>query len=349
MRRIEVIEDYGIVLPGGADKTMAQIDPLIYHEERSIYPRVIVAMSAGVMNGIGYVVQKAHKLPAIWEEVDPRRLFDADNYSLFYKPMLKFKKPVVNSPAFLKDPQFLWDIVTREIDFEAVLNSPVTIWIGVLNLTTGKIQWYSNKDAGMTPRFFREITFASILIPILFKPRVVRIVYRGGYINAQLADAGVVTTIAIDRVVAEGCTKILAIDSLPQELLPVAHLEIWPEIYDRVNDIAHVHEAEAQSRWTEQINSNVRWFEELSSHWLVRFGFRVCPKLRVILRSSPVAEKKEVALKIVHVPPDIAIFHKNLAKYGTPSSEVRRELLDAGRINTEKQIVPFLREQGIIT
>lgn len=330
--------EWVLLLSGGSFKDEFQVPLLEFLEKKSNYPHAIMAISGGVPNALAYMLKKAKYLSRIWGQIKPDKLFEIDEIGLL-SPIFRLKKPIFESYAIFKIPKFLERIIDAEIDFEAILNAPIQLWIGVVDLCLGRVEWYSNKDLGMTSALFREIVFASIRIPIFFPPQ--KNIQRGAGLH-QFVDAGLVTNLSIGKAVELNYSRILAISAIPQELSPIAPLDTWPEIYDRHNDIVHATEISTQTKWTERVNLHVRWLERLRRHPLIRLGLLTSKSLRRLFEDSPVIEKRLIDLCVISPPPHLAIFQKGYGrKYGNPSPEARQELLQAGR-HAIQETLPFL-------
>lgn len=334
---MNIIDDLILILTSGSYKAMLQIGSLAFLEKQKIYPKAIIAISGGVPNALAYLQKKASRLPELWMEgVDPRDLYKPDFYGLTVGSLLGRRWPILGAPSILKTPRVLEDLIDREIDFEKILASPIIFWVGVMNLQSGKVDWVSNRDPGMTAQRLRKHALASMRIAVFFPP------------FEQLVDAGLINHCPIPKAVELGFTKIVVLNTLPFKLLPVSGLQSWSEINLRHDDIIHSEEVAGHRRFTERINQDVAALEALRKHWWIRVGLVLSRRMRRFFGQFSVANKRHIELCVVEPPPNLSIFRKEKKGYGTPTLQARKELLKIGEYLLEEQLKPFLRNQGIL-
>lgn len=338
-----IIHNLALVLSGGSFKVMFQIRLLIFLEKCGIYPKEIFAISGGVPNALAYMLRKAWKLPALWKEIEPKKLFQVDWVGLFIIPLLRGEVPIFAGEGVFKSG-FLERILRREIDYRLVLDSPIVIWVGVMDLAKGKLVWISNKDSGMTPERFEEHVVASMRIPVFFRP------------HGQKVDMGLVSNIAIGKAVERGFENILALSALPFELEEISGVETWPESNLRHDDISHADEVSAHVKRTEEINQEVLAMRAHRRHWLTRICCFLSRSYEDSLDRFPLANKLFINLCVIFPPSGLRIFRKWVTSgmffryvprqqkitYGYPSLEAREELLRAGEDAIEQKLKPFL-------
>lgn len=338
----KIIANLALALSGGSFKVMFQIYLLIFLERRGIYPKEIFAISGGVPNALAYMLKKAWKLPDLWEEIDPKKLFQVDWIGLFLIPLLRGETPIFSGEGVFKTG-FLEKILRREVDFQQILDSPIVLWVGVMDLKTG-LRWISNKDAGMTPELFEEYVIASMRIPVFFRP------------HGQKVDMGLVSNIAIGEAVRRGFENILALSALPRNLEPISGVESWPESNLRHDDINHADEVCSHIERTEEINREVLAMIAHRRHMLTRICCFLSRSYRDTLDKFSIANKRYINLCVIAPPSNLRIFRKWVAShtlfkyvprqtkitYGYPSFEAREELLRAGQQAVEQELKPFL-------
>lgn len=338
-----IIERLALVLSGGSFKVMFQIYLLIFLERCGIYPKEIFAISGGVPNALAYMLRKAWKLPYIWKEIDPKKLFQVDWIGLFILPLLRGEAPIFAGEAIFKSG-FLEKILRREVDFRLILESPIVLWVGVMNLAKGRLEWVSNKDHGMTPERFEEYVIASMRISVFFRA------------HGQKVDMGLVSNIAIGEAVERGFENILALSALPKELEEISGVDAWPEENLRHDDINHADEVSKHIRDTERINHDVLAMRALRAYWLIKIGCFLSKRQRFLLDQFYFPNKRYINLCVIASPSNLRIFRKWVTSgtffryvprqqkitYGYPSFEAREELLNAGQEAIETELKPFL-------
>ena len=337
---MRIFISFAIVLSGGSYKTMIQIAILAFLEFIGVYPRAIYAISGGVPNAIGYMLKKAWCLPALWFAVNPEKFYSVGWWRLLFVPLLRRKRPAFGAQAILKD-KLLREILDREVDYAALLRSPITLWIGALDLRTRRVVWFSNHDADMTPSRFRDIVHASMRIPIFFAPVSVD--------NMQLADAGQRTNLPIGRAIKDGYTKILALNALPKEFPaePIPALETWPEIEVVNTDVAHLVEPERHRTGIPKVNTHLSCVKRIVEEVLPRISEEAGAKLMAIVDAMPYSKKLAVNLCLVDAPAGITIFKKE-GSYGYPSPKARFEILGAG-LGAIGKVHDFLVKSGMLS
>lgn len=318
-----------------------QIPSLIFFEKHDMYPEGMVAISGGVPNTLSYLLGRAHCLPDIWcKEIDYKKLFGLDLYGLVMKPLLKKRLPFVGAPSILREPKFVENIIDREISqgggFEAILDSPVRLWVGVMNLREGKLEWVSNKDEGMTPEYFRQKCFESMRIAVFFPT-----------LN-DCADAGLITNCPIPKAIQLGFSRIVALNALPSRLPPLAGFEMWPDVRLRHDDIIHIEEVARHEKLTEQVNHDLAMLESIKKHFLVRVSLATSRKLRNLFDNFSFLTRRRIELCVLKPSHSLAIFRRIGRHYGLPSLAARQELLIDGERVVRETLIPYLEKQNIL-
>lgn len=339
----KIIASLALTLSGGSFKVMFQVYLLIFLERQGIYPKEIFAISGGVPNALAYILKKAWKLPDLWREVEPKKLFSVDWVGLFLIPLLSGKAPIFGGEGVFKSG-LLESLIKREVDFRLILESPIMLWVGVMDLAEGRLRWVSNKDAGMTPELFEEYVIASMRIPVFFRP------YR------QKVDMGLVSNIGINEAIERGFGNILALNAVATKLEPISGVESWPESNLRHDDINHSEEISDDVKFTELINQDVLAMRALRDFWWIRIGCFFSKKLCLALGRFYFPNKRYINLCIISPPSNLQIFRKWITSYtmfryvpkqrkvtyGYPSFNAREELLNAGKKAAEEELRPFI-------
>lgn len=333
MARDKIVPGLALVLSGGAYKVMFQIAFLWFLEKVGIYPEKIYAISGGVPNALAFMLKRAFRLPLVWFEIEPSKLYSIAWFSFLVKPLVRGKKPGFGAPGILKN-ELLTKMIDREVDFEKVLRSSITLWTAVEDYTSG-LKWVSNHDPGMTAERFRTFVLASMRIPIFFSP-----IDEG---EMQLADAGFITNIPIGEAVRGGASTVVAINALPRKLPEIKKLMTWPEMEVRNSDAAHVKEGERHRQAIEETNAHIRGVAEIKT--------KLCGECRehvnADLDALPRSKKRLVDFFLVNAPMGLAIFKKH-GSYGSPTLEARFELLGAGLAGVTLHLIPFLSKIGLL-
>lgn len=330
---MRVVKDLALVLSGGSYKVMFQIAILVFLEKIGVYPKAIFAISGGVPNALAFILKKAHKLPGVWFRVDPEKFYTVSWWGLVVKPIFSWKKPAFGALSILQS-KLLTKIIDEEVNFAAILSSPITIWIGAQDLRTDKVKWFSNHDKGMTPKFFRTVVLASMRIPIFFAP-----IDEG---ELQLADAGSITNLPVGEAIRAGFTNIIAINALPRRLPNISRLDTWPEIEVKNTDSMHLKEGERHRQAIKETNTHVAGIKEIKKKLCRDCAEVVIPELDALPRSG----KRTINFCIANSPSDIKIFKKD-GSYGYPTDNARFELLGAGCEAVRSKIIPHLEANNI--
>jgi hypothetical protein len=271
-----------------------------------------------------------------------------DWFGLVVDAIMRGRKPIFGGESIFKSG-FVEEVIRREIDFQKVLDSPIVLWIGVMDYVLGRTEWISNKDIGMTPEKFEMYVYASMRIPVFFRH------------HGQKGDLGLNSNLAIDKAIELGFEKVLALNALPHTLEQISGVETWPESNMRSDDINHVAETQRHIKLTEWINGDVLAMRNLRKFWLVRIGCFFSRRFRNLLDCFYFANKRYIDLCVICPPSSLQIFKKwivekkvlrfvplkNRVIYGHPSFSARQELLSAGREAIGKELVPFLERIGI--
>lgn len=334
MEHAKIVPGLALVLSGGAYKVMFQIAFLWFLEKFGIYPERIHAISGGVPNALAFMLGKAQRLPQVWFEIEPSKLYSIAWFSFLVKPLVAGKKPGFGAPGILKN-ELLTKIIDREVDFAEVLRSPITLWVGVEDYVVGSVKWVSNRDPGMTTERFRTFVLASMRIPIFFTP-----IDEG---EAQLADAGLMTNIPVGEAIRAGARTIIAVNALPRKLTEIKKLATWPEMETRNSDTAHIKEGERHRQAVEETNAHIRGIAKIKAKLCGNCLEWVGSDLDALPRSR----KRHIDFCLANSPSNLSIFKKG-GSYGSPTLAARFELLGAGLAGVTLHLVPFLAKIGLL-
>lgn len=343
---MRICDDLALVLSGGSYRSMFEAYPVLLLQQLGIYPREIHAISGGVPNALGFVLGKADRLVEAWFAVRPEKLFAIDYWLLLAEPLKKKRLPVLGASSIF-NTKALDEVMDREIDYEAALRSPITIRVGVADLLSGTPAiWFSNKDEGMTREFFRAVVLSSMRIPVFFPP--VECSFRGK--NYQLVDAGGITNVPVKRAINAGFSKIIVIETIPKEFLPVPRLDTIAECDLRYSEMKHLDETEGHLKWISFINQDLKALEGIEKAIAdSRVPGEVREKILQARENFMFYGKRKIDICRVTPPSALDIFQKYRRKdYGTPTLKARFELVGAGAAAAEEILFPFLEEHGLL-
>lgn len=339
------IADFGLGLSGGALKTFFQFGSVLFLERLGVYPKGIFAISGGGPVALALMQKKAWKLEKIYfEKIRPQDLFAYDWHELLIAPVLKGKLPIIGARSIFTT-RVVEKAVDQEIDFDQVLRSLITLWIAVGDLVSGKILWFSNKDEGMTPQFFRAIVLGSMRIPVFFPELTCS--HKG--VNYQFVDPGLITNIPLKKIVEEGFSEIVLIETTPQVLASINPVHTIGEIDMRYSDMKHVHEGEGHLKWALAINRDLRVMNSVEyRHNDPRIPEEIKREVLNDHTQYMFYGKREIAICRIYPPARLSIFQKARHAYGSPTRAALSELLGAGYAAAEGWLKEFLITQNII-
>lgn len=342
---MKIVEDLALVLSGGSYRAMFQIQCLVLLESLGIYPKAIYAISGGVPNALGLITSRALELERIWLNIKPGKLFDRDYWRLLVEPVKRGCWPIIGASSIFKTRE-LDNVIDREVDFEAVLRSPIELWISVVDLISGEMLWFSNKNLGMTSKFLRAITIGSMRIPVFWEPMMVSFEGR----EYQFVDSGLITNMPVKKAVDDGFSKIIAIETTPRCLEATLKINTIAEADLRYGEIRHIDETNGHLKWIDYINRDISVAENVEK--LINDA-HISDYVRALimkeLENFMFSGKRHIEICRISPPAKLEIFQKNKKKdYGAPTLWSRCELLGAGEVAAEFLLTSFLKEQGIL-
>ena len=180
----------GLVLEGGALRTVYSSGVLDYFLEKGLTFDYNVGVSAGVAYAIYYFAgQKGANLKGILDYIDDKR----------YMGVRHWLNPK-NRAFFNMD--FVYDYIPNEImhfDYETYQAYPGKIEAGLTDLETGKVHWYEPDRTDRTHYLMRATCALPIMFPIF------------DYDGKKMQDGGVVDSIPWKRAFEQGCDKVVVI------------------------------------------------------------------------------------------------------------------------------------------
>jgi predicted acylesterase/phospholipase RssA len=220
------------------------------------------------------------------------------------------------------------------------------VWVSVADLISGEVLWFSNRDEGMTPEFFRSVVLGTMRIPVFWKP--VSCSWRGR--EYQFVDPGLIMNIPIGKALERGFSNIVLIETVPKKFSSIPRLEMIGETDLRYSEINHFYESDSHLKWLGYINKNLEVLSEVEK---VLSDSRVPPEISEAVRLKHAEYmfygKRPINVCRINPPANLSIFKKTKrGAYGSPSLKARSELLGAGVVAAEEILLPFLKEQGLL-
>lgn len=180
----------GIVMEGGASRTVFSCGVADCFLEEGLMPDYFVGVSAGIAYGISYLSGQRGRNRKIIETYMPDKRYMGIRY-LFNRNMKTF----YNIPfVFQEVPNKL-----LPFDYQAFSNYPGEVEAVVTNIRTGKAEYL---PVPRNDTSFR-VVMASCALPVLFQP-----VNVGG---RYYLDGGVADSIPYKRALEKGCDKVIVI------------------------------------------------------------------------------------------------------------------------------------------
>ena len=173
----------GLVLSGGGTRGFAHVGVIAALYEKGIKPDVISGKSAGAI--VGAFIARG-KTP---EEI--MGIFENENFFKFTK---------LNLPVDgLMKLSGLEDVLNREIPYKTIEELPVSLFVTVVNLNTGKVEYKNSGPIDLT-------VLASASVPVLFSP-----VELNGF---KYAAGGLLDNIPV-KPVKNDCERIISVNISP--------------------------------------------------------------------------------------------------------------------------------------
>lgn len=180
----------GIVMEGGASRTIFSCGVTDVFIEADLYPDYFVGVSAGIAYGVSYLSKQKGRNAYITKKYMHDKRYMGMRYLIDPTRRCYYNLDF----AFGKIPNRL-----VPFDYEALANFPGKIEAVVTNIETGDAEYMD------IPRFETDwkTTIASCALPLLFQP----IKIGDGY----YIDGGVADSIPYKRAFEEGCDKVIVI------------------------------------------------------------------------------------------------------------------------------------------
>ena len=186
------------ILGGGAALGAHHVGAMRYLEEQGIKPDAIIGSSIGVINACLYATGGVELMERGWGEFSSMR--HIVDLSLRHNLLTTFS---------LFSQEKLARRIERYIDYRRIFENPVEAAFVLLNLSRGKGEIYSSRDAE-SPEELKKFARAGFAIPILFPP----IKYRGDW----YVDGGFAWNIPLEHALRMGATEIYVLTVIAHEL-----------------------------------------------------------------------------------------------------------------------------------
>ncbi|MBM7558570.1 NTE family protein [Marinitoga litoralis] len=132
---ISVFSKTLLVLGGGGAAGAYEVGVLKYIEESNIEIDGVFGVSAGALNGAGYVMGKLNEVEELWKSIDDNDVYDLDKNDHHNK---------LN--PFIVDPSPLYKFLKEIISEELILNSKYDFGILTFNITDFKPIFLKKED-----------------------------------------------------------------------------------------------------------------------------------------------------------------------------------------------------------
>jgi len=186
------------ILGGGAALGAHHVGAMRYLEEQGIAPDAIIGSSIGVINACLYATGGVALMEKGWSEFSSMR--HIVDLSLRHNLITTFS---------LFSQEKLARRIERYVDYRRIFENPVEAAFVLLNLSRGKGEIYSSRDAE-SPEELKMLARAGYAIPFMFPP--VRI--RGDW----FVDGGFAWNIPLDHALRMGATEIYVLTVIAHEL-----------------------------------------------------------------------------------------------------------------------------------
>ncbi len=156
------MEDYsnmtGLVLDGGGGKGAYQIGVLKALMEENLLADVgaVSGVSIGAVNGILYAMGNVDTMYRVWDDIDMGTIFDLDLELMMQQGY--FSREEMNR------------LMDKYMDFEAISQSPLTIFCGVCRMENDQYYPEYMQLNGKNPEEIKQILMASTAMPIVYEP-----------------------------------------------------------------------------------------------------------------------------------------------------------------------------------
>ncbi|UBM60271.1 patatin-like phospholipase family protein [Marinilongibacter aquaticus] len=274
-----------LILGGGSLKGAWQAGAIQAVLETGFKPDMIYGISAGALNA-GYIVNESGKQ---WEQ---NQHID---WELINKKLINFWLEHITKPSDigklksrwmlgmetllsrfdgLLDVEGLHNLFKRELRIEYIVQSPVRIKVGAVNVHTGEMYYASPNDA-----YFVDYILASSSIPIMMPT-----VQIGGDHRKAFLDGGLREVVPIKKAIEDGATEIYAIATHPKhrQMKSINNRSFFGLI-ERIKDIS-VNQFE---------NNDIEWAENYNENLMSIAGFTLNRKisLHIIRPTEPLQIK----------------------------------------------------------
>jgi NTE family protein len=207
-----------LILSGGGSRGAFQAGVWKYLSEREWIPDLVGGTSIGAINAAAIVSGvPAERLIHLWTTHDRTRIYRFQ--LLKFVAALLLKRPL----RPMLDTERMRGVITRHIDLAALRHSPTEIIITAVNMRTGRLHLYSNRDI----RYDHLV--ASSAMPIIFPWQ---------YINGEpYWDGGVMANSPLFTALERGVKEVIVV-----LLSPVGHVPLpFPETLGKGLELVFEH------------------------------------------------------------------------------------------------------------
>jgi NTE family protein len=279
-----------LVLSGGSLKGAFQVGAVKAVFESGFHPNAIFGISVGSLNGL-FIINNAGSQNVVFEDIN----WDTISESLlnFWTQNIKQTSSIINKKKLhniltdlllkkfngLIDTSPLHNLVLKEVSMENIYNSPISLKVGVANLSDGSIVYADPLYAN-----FIDYVLASTAIPLLMP-----VVNIGKNTNKAFLDGGIRDVAPLKKAFESGAEEIICI-ACQSKIMHGATFNYGNVINtaDRILDIL----------FNEGINNDIDWAETIN-HFLPTDGLP--------LTDGPYKGYKKIKLTIIRPPVPINI------------------------------------------
>ncbi len=229
----------GIVMEGGASRTIFSCGVADVFLDEGIYPDYFIGVSAGIAYGVSYISKQRGRNELF------TRLYMNDKRYMGMRYWLNPKKRCYYNLAFAFD-----EVPNKLVpyDYDALANFPGKVVAGVTNAMTGEPEYLE------LPKYetLWETSIASCSIPVMFRP-----VKLG---DNYYFDGGVSDSIPYKQAFREGCDKVIVIRTQKRDYIkePAKGMKLMALLCRRYPKVV-----EQLKQRTEKYNQCVKELEEL--------------------------------------------------------------------------------------
>lgn len=140
--RGDILNEIGLVLLGGGFAGCYQVGPPLVLKKRGYYDRIkkIQGVSVGALNAAKLVEDGPEALCKIWtEKIEPK------GPEVLFSGLTPFFVSALRGRNYIYGSQALDDLISQNLDYKKVLNSPIELEIVVRNRSRNRIEIFTNR------------------------------------------------------------------------------------------------------------------------------------------------------------------------------------------------------------